>query len=97
LIEVLKAANTLSEKDTLVLVLAGHGKPGGVFKIAEDSNKDRNNKECNNEEGKDANLIKAELEMSFGQYKSHCLAYQHGVLFWCMGKPQVDTACCCTG
>ena len=33
LFEVSKAASTLSEEDVLVLVLAGHGDPQGVFKI----------------------------------------------------------------
>ena len=64
--EVFYMAKTSSEKDTLVLVMAGHGEPGGVFKIGEGNNDEDSNEDCNNnedhndEEGKDAHQTKVE-------------------------------------
>ena len=57
LTEVTKAALTLSEEDVLVLILAGHGELGSVFKIGD-------------EDGNACELTKAELEESLGDTKA---------------------------
>jgi hypothetical protein len=85
LFEVAKVALTLCEDDVLVLVLAGHGEPDGVFKIGDD------------EDGNDCELTKAELEESLGDTTATVWLISTACFFWSMGKPKVDTACCCTG
>lgn len=60
LYEVSKAAWTLSEEDVLVLVLAGHGDPGGVFKIGD----------IDDENGSLYDLTKAQLEDVLGDTKA---------------------------
>ena len=47
--------------------------------------------------GRQPELVQGRIGACLGQYKSDCLAYQYSLLFWSMGEPKVDIACCFRG